>query len=302
MNRIKSSINRYTKWGYVCIAPFILFYTVYSLIPLVSTIINSFYENYANGLKQVGPTFVGLSNYTKLLSDESFFVYLKNTLLLWILGFIPQILLSLLLAAWFSDRSLNLKCSGFFKSVIYLPNLIMASAFSSLFLSLFGLTGPINTFLVDIGAFQEPVSFFAHVLSTRLLIVFMNFLMWFGNTTLLLMAGMMSIDSSLSEAARVDGATNGDVFFKITLPLIKPILLYVLITSLIGGMQLFDVPQILTGGTGNPLRSSMTLIMFLNNYLFSKNYGMGGAISTLMFIVTAILSLVIFYINRRETE
>lgn len=302
MNRTKSSINRYTKWGYVCIAPFILFYTVYSLIPLVSTIINSFYENYANGLKQVGPTFVGLSNYTKLLSDESFFVYLKNTLLLWILGFIPQILLSLLLAAWFSDRSLNLKCSGFFKSVIYLPNLIMASAFSSLFLSLFGLTGPINTFLVDIGAFQEPVSFFAHVLSTRLLIVFMNFLMWFGNTTLLLMAGMMSIDSSLSEAARVDGATNGDVFFKITLPLIKPILLYVLITSLIGGMQLFDVPQILTGGTGNPLRSSMTLIMFLNNYLFSKNYGMGGAISTLMFIVTAILSLVIFYINRRETE
>ena len=126
--------------------------------------------------------------------------------------------------------------------------------------------------------------------------------MWFGNTTLLLMAGMMSIDSSLSEAARVDGATNGDVFFKITLPLIRPILLYVLITSLIGGMQLFDVPQILTGGTGNPLRSSMTLIMFLNNYLFSKNYGMGGAISTLMFIVTAILSLVIFYINRRETE
>lgn len=302
MNKTKSSINRYTKWGYVCIAPFILFYTVYSLIPLVSTIINSFFENYANGLKQVGPTFVGLSNYTKLLSDESFFVYLKNTLLLWILGFIPQILLSLLLAAWFSDRSLNLKCSGFFKSVIYLPNLIMASAFSSLFLSLFGLTGPINTFLVDIGALQEPVSFFAHVLSTRLLIVFMNFLMWFGNTTLLLMAGMMSIDSSLSEAARVDGATNGDVFFKITLPLIKPILLYVLITSLIGGMQLFDVPQILTGGTGNPLRSSMTLIMFLNNYLFSKNYGMGGAISTLMFIVTAILSLVIFYINRRETE
>lgn len=302
MNRTKSSINRYTKWGYVCIAPFILFYTVYSLIPLVSTIINSFFENYANGLKQVGPTFVGLSNYTKLLSDESFFVYLKNTLLLWILGFIPQILLSLLLAAWFSDRSLNLKCSGFFKSVIYLPNLIMASAFSSLFLSLFGLTGPINTFLVDIGALQEPVSFFSHVLSTRLLIVFMNFLMWFGNTTLLLMAGMMSIDSSLSEAARVDGATNGDVFFKITLPLIKPILLYVLITSLIGGMQLFDVPQILTGGTGNPLRSSMTLIMFLNNYLFSKNYGMGGAISTLMFIVTAILSLVIFYINRRETE
>lgn len=302
MIRTKFSINRYTKWGYVCIAPFLLFYTVYSLIPLISTIVNSFFENYTSGLKQVGPTFVGFSNYARLLSDESFFIYLKNTLFLWILGFIPQILLSLLLAAWFSDRSLNLKCTGFFKSVIYLPNLIMASAFSSLFLSLFGLTGPINSFLVDIGALHEPITFFSHVLSTRLLIVFMNFLMWFGNTTLLIMAGMMSIDSSLNEAARVDGATNGDIFFKITLPLIKPILLYVLITSLIGGMQLFDVPQVLTNGTGNPLRSSMTLIMFLNNYLFSKNYGMGGAISTLMFVVTAILSLIIFYINRRETE
>lgn len=125
----------------------------------------------------------------------------------------------------------------------------------------------------------------------------MNFIMWFGNTTILLMAGMMGIDGELYEAAEVDGATSGQVFSKITLPLLKPILLYVMITSLIGGLQMFDVPQILTNGSGNPMRSSMTLIMYLNNHLFSKNYGMAGAVSVILFLITGALSLVIFKVS-----
>ena len=104
----------------------------------------------------------------------------------------------------------------------------------------------------------------------------------------------MGIDTSLFEAAEVDGATSTQVFFRITLPLLRPILVYVLITSLIGGLQLFDVPQILTNGTGNPVRSTMTLIMFLNNHLYSKNYGMAGAVSVVLFIITGILSSVVF--------
>ena len=124
--------------------------------------------------------------------------------------------------------------------------------------------------------------------------------MWFGNTTILLMAGMLGIDTSLFEAAEVDGATSTQVFFKITLPLLRPILLYVMITSLIGGLQLFDVPQILTNGTGNPVKSSMTLIMFLNKHLFSKNYGMAGALSVVLFIITVILSLIIFKVTGND--
>ena len=126
----------------------------------------------------------------------------------------------------------------------------------------------------------------------------MNCLMWFGNTTILLMAGMMGIDTSLFEAAEVDGATSTQVFFKITLPLLRPILIYVVITSLIGGLQLFDVPQILTNGTCDPMRSTMTLIMFLNKHLFSKNYGMGGALSVFLFIITGVLSLIVFRFNK----
>ena len=104
----------------------------------------------------------------------------------------------------------------------------------------------------------------------------------------------MGIDTALFEAASVDGATSTQIFYKITLPLLKPILLYVMITSLIGGLQMYDVPQVLTNGTGEPMRSSMTLIMYLNKHLYSKNYGMGGALSVILFFITGILSLLVF--------
>lgn len=290
-------VVKYNKWGYIFLVPFTVVFVVFQLIPLCTTIYNSFFENYRSGLLQVGPNFVGLENYRKLFSEGDIWIYAKNTLIMWIMCFIPQILLSLLLGAWFSDVRLRLKGSRFFKTVIYLPNLIMASAFAMLFFTLFSDGGPINSLLMQIGIIDEPYKFLSSVWGTRGLIAFMNCLMWFGNTTILLMAGMMGIDTSLFEAAEVDGATSTQVFFKITLPLLRPILVYVMITSLIGGLQLFDVPQILTNGTGDPVRSSMTLIMFLNKHLFSKNYGMSGALSVILFIITGILSFIVFKLN-----
>ena len=291
---------RYNKWGCIFLIPFIVVYVIFQLIPLFSTIYNSFFENYMSGLTQVGPNFVGLQNYIKLFEGGDIWIYAKNTMILWIMCFVPQIFLSLLLGAWFSDVRLKLKGSRFFKTVIYLPNLIMASAFSMLFFTLFAESGPINSLLIQMGFITEPYKFLSNVGSTRGLIAFMNCLMWFGNTTILLMAGMMGIDTSLFEAAEVDGATSTQVFFRITLPLLRPILVYVLITSLIGGLQLFDVPQILTNGTGNPVRSTMTLIMFLNNHLYSKNYGMAGAVSVVLFIITGILSIVVFKLTGND--
>ena len=291
---------RYNKWGYIFLIPFIVVYIVFQLIPLVTTIYYSFFENYMSGLTQIGPNFVGFENYRKLFTGGDVWVYFKNTMVLWIMCFIPQIFLSLLLGAWFSDTRLKIKGSRFFKTVIYLPNLIMASAFAMLFFTLFSDSGPINSLLMQIGFIDTPYKFLSNVGSTRGLVAFMNCLMWFGNTTILLMAGMMGIDTSLFEAAEVDGATSMQVFFKITLPLLRPILVYVLITSLIGGLQLFDVPQILTNGTGDPMRSSMTLIMFLNKHLYSKNYGMAGALSVVLFFITGVLSLVVFKITGND--
>lgn len=299
----KSKIMRYQKWGYIFLIPFVVVYIGFSLIPLITTVYNSFFENYRSGLAQVGPNFVGLSNFKAIFSDGDIWIYAKNTLIMWVLGFVPQILVSLLLGAWFSDPRLRLKGAGFFKTVIYLPNLIMASAFAMLFFTLFSDGGPINSLLMQMGILKEPYQFLSNVWSTRGLVAFMNFIMWFGNTTILLMAGMMGVDTSLFEAAEVDGATSTQVFYRVTLPLLRPILVYVLITSLIGGLQMFDVPQVLTNGSGDPVRSSMTLIMFLNKQLFSKNYGLGGALSVVLFVLTGILSLVVYRIsNTKEKE
>ncbi len=286
--------GKHNKWGYIFLIPFFAVFVIFQLIPLITTIYNSFFENYMSGLSQVGPNFIGLENFAKLFQSGDLMKYFNNTMIMWILGAVPQIIVSLLLAAWFTDPSLRLKCQQFFKTVIYLPNLIMAAAFAMLFFALFADSGPINSMLMQIGIISEPYKFMSHVWTVRGLIAFMNFLMWFGNTTILLMAGMMGIDPALFEAAEVDGATSGQVFWKITLPLLRPILVYVIITSLIGGLQMFDVPQILTNGSGDPMRTSMTLIMYLNKHLFSKNYGMAGALSVMMFILTGVLSLIVY--------
>jgi multiple sugar transport system permease protein len=254
------------------------------------------------GVKIIGPNYVGLENFKTLFNTPDLPKYFANTMIMWVMGFVPQIIVSLVLGAWFSDNRLKLKASGFFKVVIYLPNLIMASAFAMLFSVLFSDSGPINDILIQLGILSEPYKWMSHTGSARSLVAIMNFLMWYGNTTILLMAGMMGIDTSLFEAAEVDGATSSQKFFKITLPLLRPILVYVMITSLIGGLQMFDVPQVLTNGEGSPTRTTMTLIMYLNKHLYSKNYGIGGALSVILFIVTAILSVIVFKVTGNDKK
>ena len=290
----RGKVVRYNKWGYIFLIPFVVVYVLFQLIPLFRTFYYSFFENYRSGLTQIGPNFIGFGNYAKLLSNPDLWMYTKNTLIMWVLGFVPQIIISLLLGAWFSDPSLRLKGQRFFKTVIYLPNLIMASAFAMLFFTLFSDGGPINEMLMQIGILKGPYQFLTNVWSTRGLVALMNFLMWFGNTTIMLMAAVMGISMDIFEASELDGCNSIKRFFYITLPLIRPILAYTLITSIIGGLQMFDVPQILTNGQGNPDRTSMTLIMFLNSHLKSKNYGMAGALSVYLFIVSGILCMIVY--------
>ena len=296
----KKSI-RYDKWGYLFIAPFFVIFIIFSLIPLGSTVYFSFFQYFRQGLKIIGPNFIGLANFVKLFQAD-LPQYLGNTLLLWIIGFIPQIIISLLLAAWFTNQRLHLRGQTFFKTVIYMPNLIMASAFAMLFFTLFSDNGPVNGFLQSAGILSEPFRFLSSVIGTRGLISSMNFLMWFGNTTILLMAAIMGVDPGLYEAAEIDGASFNQMFWRITIPLIRPIMAYVMITSLIGGLQMFDVPQILTNGAGTPDRTSTTMIMYLNNHMYSKNYGMAGAVSTILFLICAVLCFLVYYIMTRDDD
>ena len=281
----------YAKWGYIFIIPFFLVYFIFTLVPQVLTIYNSFFTNYMDGLKHIGPEFVGLKNYVSLFTPNKqgsilILKYAANTMILWFLGAVPQFLIALLLAVFFTSYRLHIKGQGFFKTVIYMPNLIMASAFSMLFFTLFSKVGPVNQLLEQAGIMDKAFDFFASKVTVRGLIALMNFLMWFGNTTIVLMAGIMGIDQTLFEAATIDGANAVKVFFKVTMPLLMPIFVYCLITALIGGIQMFDVPQVLTNAKGQPNETTRTLVMYQNiyntafNYLKANGNRISGSIST----------------------
>lgn len=295
----KKSVS-YAKWGYIFILPFFLVYLLFTLYPQLKTIIYSFYEYYREGLNSVGPDFNGFGNYVKLFTpgfsgEVMIFKALGNTIVMWLMGAVFQLIIALILAIFFTSTRLNLKCTGFFKSVFYMPNLIMATAFAFLFYALFNTVGPVNQIAQALGWADKPVDLVTtYPWTTRSLVATINFLMWFGNTTILLMAGIMGIDESLFEAARVDGASSSRVFFDITLPLLRPIVVYVLITSMIGGLQMYDVPQVLTKGQGAPDNTTKTIVMLLNDYLSVSNYGMAGAIAVILFIVTGVLSFLVF--------
>lgn len=303
----------YAKWGYIFLIPFMVAFLLFSFIPLFQTLHYSWYTYYEDQLDTVGPTWAGFSNYVYLFQQSTprtfyFFgirlgtmtisdlgYYTLNTMLIWVMGFIPQIIVSLLLAVLFTDVRLKLRFQGFFKTVYYMPNLIMAAAFGMLFQMIFARSGPVSSVLLSWGWISEPLEVSSSTWQTRLIISFLDFVMWFGNTTLLLMAGVMGIDQSIFESATLDGASSITVFRKITMPLLKPIFVYVFITSMIGGIQLFDVAQIFTSTSGGPQSSAYTLMMYLYSLIADKkNYGQAGALSMLMFLVTAVLSFTVY--------
>ena len=289
----------YAKWGYIFIAPFFVAYILFTLIPQFLTIYNSFFEHFREGLTEIGPNYVGLQNYKELFTADPrgtilILKYALNTLVMWVIGAAPQFAIAMLLALFFTSARLNIKGQAIFKTIIYMPNLIMAAAFSMLFFTLFSRVGPIQGLLESWGVLDHSFDFFAHKVTVRGMIALMNFLMWFGNTTIVLMAGIMGIDQSLFESATIDGANSVQVFFRVTMPLLMPIFVYCLITAMIGGIQMFDVPQVLTKGDGVPDGFTRTLVMYLNGYLRAPNYGMAGAVSVIIFIITGVLGGIVY--------
>ncbi|MBO4867388.1 MAG: sugar ABC transporter permease [Ruminococcus sp.] len=292
----------YAKWGYIFVIPFFAVFIVFNLFPLLSTFKNSLYEYYKSNGVTFGPNWIGLQNYSKLFSAEvNVGKYFMNTFIIWLMGFIPQIFFSLLFASWFTDLRMKLK-TGAYKIIFYLPNVIMAAAMGMLFFTMFDQSGPMTNMLKPFTG-GVPYKFFENVWSQRTIIALINFMMWYGNTTIMLMAAINGVDPSLYESAQIDGANPSQTFWNITIPLIRPILVYVLITSLIGGLQMYDVPQIITRNGDAVNRTSMTMIMYLQYQMnIGKNYGYAGAISVILFIVAAALSMLVFYINSDKDE
>ncbi len=345
--RIKSI--SYAKYGYIFILPFFLVYFFFQLWPLINTFSLSFRENDEKGAK-----FVGMDNYKAILFETKvdddvamgkaewlkelpkeervatikaeqsktrineqhrlFSEAFKNTLILWFGNFIPQIILSLSLAVWFTDAMLKIPGKGFFKVIMYMPNIITAACVAVLFTSLcqesrFGALQQIfhSVGIIDGDIQKTNYSDWVKLLNgeweSRIVVMFIQTWMWFGNTMIMLMSGIMGINPSLFEAASIDGASSGQVFRKITLPLLSPIMVYTLVTSMIGGLQMFDIPYLYHDkGNQKVTESLRTVAVYIygtfNNLEGNKNYGWAGAASVCLFLVTLALGSVTFYLNR----
>jgi multiple sugar transport system permease protein len=244
--------------------------------------------------------FIGLQNFERLFADDVFTTAVANTWKIWLLNFIPQIGIAMLLAVWFTDTRLKLRAVGTFRAIYFLPNLLMPAAVAALFFSLFSFYGPVNQFMVRSGILPEAMHYLQDPTITRALVVYIQWWMWFGQTVILVMAGMTAISLSLYESAMVDGANTWQMFSRITLPLLKPILIFIFVVSLVGGMQMFDIPYLLTDGRGSPGGSIMTnnILMYLKFSSSRGHIGAASSVGVVVFIMTTIVALGIFFVLR----
>ena len=300
MKKKKKKVT-YGRYGYIFIAPFFITYLLFQFWPLINTFYYSTLSYYKRNGREI-VSFAGIQNFLNVLGLSAgerpyALIYLKNTVIMWLGNFIPQILVSLLLAAWLTDTKVKVKGTGAIKVIVYLPSIITAASVSVLFKALFTQYGPVTKSLRDLGVISQNFDFMASVGGTRGLISLILFWMWFGNTTLLLISGVLGIDPGLFEAADIDGATGWKQFRYITLPLLKPILLYVLVTSAIGGLQMYDIPALFnvpeTGLVGLPNDTTTTMTMYIMR-LYNSDVGKAATVSVLLFFVTLVISLILF--------
>lgn len=310
-------IVSYAKYGYIFIAPFFLVYCFFMVYPLINTFVLSF-----KGNGKLQDVVVGFENYKALLfgaegehiaaanakaASGTYWSTWGNTLILWVGNFIVQLVLSLLLAVWFSDNRIKLKGAGFFKVVFYLPNIITAVSVAGMFLMIFGNTqfGVVNSLLLKMGILKnsdEVIRFVTDPWLSRFVVMFIQSWMWFGNTTLLLMSGIFGIDPSIYEAASIDGSSGMHQFLHITMPILKPIFIYVFITSMIGGLQMFDIPYMFHSGANVSTQLETQAVYIYEAFHGGRNaqYGYSAAASVILFIVTTILGLIVYNINTKD--
>ncbi len=294
----------YARYGYLFSLPFIVAFCVFSLYPTIYTALLGFTD--CKGLGNTTWHFLTdepFKNFVSVLQNPSFIKSLGNTVKLWIMNFIPQITLALLLTAWFTSHRHKLAGQGFFKVVFYMPNIITAASVAILFNALFGYpTGPVNDLLVTTGVLSTPFNFSINATAAQLIVAFIQFWMWYGYTMIILISGVLGISPEIYEAAEIDGANDVQLFFQITIPNLKTILLYTLITSMIGGLNMYDIPKLFL--LGGPDNATLTTSVFIYNQAFSGSYlyNRAAAASMIMFLIIAVFSGVIFLLMRDKDE
>ncbi|MFA5014094.1 MAG: sugar ABC transporter permease [Actinomycetota bacterium] len=294
---------RKDNYGYLFILPFFLIFLGLQIYPVIYTLYLSFQQY--DGISKA--EFIGWANYGRLVKDPVFLKAIINTWRIWICNFIPQLIFGLGLAVVLTQA--RIKGRNFFRAVYYLPNLVTAASIGILFSALLGRQyGTINQILLKLGIIKEQIYFLGSPGWSSATVSTILWWMWFGHSMIIFMAGIRAIPDQLYEAARVDGAGGWQSFWKITLPLLRPIMIYVLITSLIGGMQNFDIPYVIgegvTLGTGEPQKALLTMVMYMYNTAFRwSNRGYAAAIAYGLFFIIMVFSVLIFvFMQRRDAE
>lgn len=287
--------NKLNRKAWLFVIPSIVLIVAFVFYPMVQAFITSLQGGMGNNL-----SFVGIDNYKRLLTDSTFRKALFNTVLYLIIQVPIMIILALIISAMLNDK--RLKARGFFRTAIFLPCVTSLVAYSIVFKSLFATDGFVNAFLMNINLISEPIAWMTHPVWAKVLIIIAITWRWTGYNMVFYLAGMQSIDDSIYEAADIDGASAFVKFKTITLPLLKPIILFTTINSTIGTLQLFDEVVNITGG--GPANATVTISQYIYNLLFkySPNFGYAAAVSYVILFIIVILSFIQLKVGGDKNE
>ncbi|GGK80184.1 sugar ABC transporter permease [Ornithinimicrobium pekingense] len=283
-----------TASPYLYIAPFFLLFIVTGLFPLVYTgwvALHDWDQIMGKG------EFVGMENYVDVLTGRGFWKALANTVSIFVLSSVPQIMAALLIAALL-DR--NLRARTFWRMGVLLPYVVapvaVALIFNNLFADRFGL---INLLLETVGL--DPVRWHSDRLASHVAIATMVNFRWTGYNALILLAAMQAIPRDLYEQAAIDGANAWRQFWSVTVPMLRPTIVFVVITSTIGGLQIFDEPKMYDSfGRGGADQQWQTLTIYLYELGWTRaDFGMASAVAVLLFGIIVVFGVVNFLLTRR---
>jgi lactose/L-arabinose transport system permease protein len=279
--------------GWLFIAPALALISIFLVYPIIRSLVLSFYSG-----KGMMMRFAGFGNIERLASDPVFLAALTNTVVFFVVQVPIMIMLALILASVLNNPDLRFK--GFFRTAIFLPCVSSLVAYSVLFKSMFAVDGVVNSALVALGLVEVPIPWLTDPFWAKVLIILALTWRWTGYNMIFYLAALQNIDKPIYEAARIDGVPSWGRFLYITIPMLKPVILFTTIVSTIGTIQLFDEVYNLTEGRGGPANSTITLSLYIYNLTFRymPSFGYAATISYVIVVMVAVLSFLQFYAAR----
>lgn len=292
----RSSLRRYYDVnGWLFVLPAVTLISLFMLYPILRSLALSFYSGRGMMMR-----FSGTGNLVRLWNDPVFWQALENTVIFFIVQVPIMITMALILAAMLNNP--KLRYSGLFRTAIFLPCVSSLVAYSILFKSMFSLDGVVNNVLLAVGIIGDPIAWLTDPFWAKVLIIIAITWRWTGYNMIFYLAALQNIDRSIYEAAKIDGVPSWGRFAFLTVPMLKPVILFTTITSTIGTLQLFDEVYNLTEGTGGPANSTLTLSLYIYNLTFRymPSFGYAATVSYVIVLMVAVLSFLQFYAARER--